>query len=177
MSSLYALDVGPAVLLIVSGVGKIRSPWIASSALKHLHIPGGSRVIRLLGGVEVVAALLVAARVTSYLAIGLFTLFALLAAANITSRRRLLPACGCFGVNQDPPGFRTLIVSVASTSLLVVGAAGSAHDLGLPLQIVVGGSVAAVFGAVLLAPRSALTRPRAYNRHSVQASLRKGRTV
>ncbi len=95
-----------ALLLVVAGVAKLRRPAPTGLALAELGLPGADPAVRILGGVEVLAA--VGAIALGGLAAGavaiLYLGFALVTALQVRRSRRTGEAadCGCFGEAGAP---------------------------------------------------------------------------
>lgn len=93
-----------AVVLVVAGGGKLRSPAAAADALRSAGLPAGALAARLVGTAEVAIGLLVlvapsrpalALMAALYAVLGAFALRLLLAAEPVAS-------CGCFGADAPP---------------------------------------------------------------------------
>lgn len=93
-----------AVVLVVAGGGKLRSPAAAADALRAAGLPAGALRARLVGTVEAATGLLVLVAPSRpallvmaalYAVLGCFALRLLLAAEPAAS-------CGCFGADAPP---------------------------------------------------------------------------
>ena len=120
-----------AVVLIVAGVGKLRSPAAAGDALRSAGLPSGALPARLVGTAEAAVGLLVLAAPSRpalllmaafYAVLGGFALRLLLAAEPAAS-------CGCFGADAPPS---LLHVAFDAGAALVAVAAAIDPPPGLP---------------------------------------------
>ncbi|WP_170127070.1 MauE/DoxX family redox-associated membrane protein [Kineococcus rhizosphaerae] len=166
------------VLLLVAGTAKLRHPAGTAQALRTQGLPGDARLVRALGGAEVLVAagslagLAVAAWASAALYAG-FTGFVVLA----LTRRRPLSSCGCFGEPDLPP--TRVHVAVTAALALAAGAAalGPARGLNAALaapaaQAVATLLVAAVLTGLTLLVLTALPRLVAA-RHLVRPPIRR----
>jgi len=156
-----------AVLLVVGGAAKVRSPLDTARALQGVGIGATALVVRVLASVEVAVgalALLVDSRVlaalvaVSYLAFAVFVVRALRADAPISS-------CGCFGKIDTPPSRVHVVIdgviAVMAGAVAVVGTDVSLPAvlpdqplLGVPFLLLVAIGVGLVFLAFTALPRT-----------------------
>jgi hypothetical protein len=120
-----------AVVLVVAGGGKLRSPAAAADALRAAGLPAGALPARLVGAVEAAIGLLVLVAPTRpalllmaalYAVLGVFALRLLLAAEPVAS-------CGCFGADAPPSPLHAVFDAAA---VLVALAAAIEPPPGLP---------------------------------------------
>lgn len=118
MSVLYA---AAALLLLATGVAKVRRPVPTAQALRDLGLPVRPNTGRLVGGTEVVigtAALALggsgdaAAVAVAYAAFAAFTVLALRSGGQVSS-------CGCSGRADTPPTRVHLMIDVLFTAVAV----------------------------------------------------------
>ena len=156
-----------AVLLIVGGIAKARTPGDTARALDAVGIPASARVVRAGAVVEVLVgagALLVPSPVfaalvaVSYLAFAAFVIQALRAGSPISS-------CGCFGKIDTPPSRVHVVIDGAVAVLAaVVAIAGTDVSMptilpdqplvGIPFAMLVGIGSGLVFLAFTSLPRT-----------------------
>jgi len=125
-----------SVLLALAGGMKVLQPASTSGALRAMRLPSSPRVVRTLGGVEIVIALgagisferpLLALLAAMYLAFAAFVAAALGAHAPLQS-------CGCFGRADTPPSIVHLGLNVAAAAVALLAAATSTPSLGSTLS-------------------------------------------
>lgn len=143
-----------AVLLGVAGVAKLRRPAPTGLALARLGLPGSDGPVRLLGLVEVAAAL-AAVALGGVAAVPLVVLYLGFALVTTLQVRRAAATgeaadCGCFGAADAPVGWTHVVVNVllaaAALAAVVVGADGVPGALGSSA-----GPTVAVVGIALVA--------------------------
>ena len=163
-----------ALVLVVSGSGKLVDPWPPTGAMRDAGLPvpfrGRATSGLLLGGVEALVGLVALAVPTWWAAASLGAFYAALAAFVIRLRRRDGEAgCGCFGASSTPPGQAHLVLNgVAATVGFGAAAAGvpdivHVFDDGLGVAIPYVALLAIGAGLVLVAP--ALTAERSRDRN------------
>jgi hypothetical protein len=120
-----------AVVLVVAGAGKLRSPAAAAEALRSAGLPWGALPARLVGSAEAaVGALVLVApsrpaltlMAALYAVLGAFALRLLLAAEPASS-------CGCFGADAPPSSVHAAFDACAA---VVAGVAAAGPPPGLP---------------------------------------------
>lgn len=113
-----------SVLLIATGVAKVRTPHDTSIALAHVGLPNHWTIGMALGVTEIIAGLTailtahpfaLAAQASLYVLFASWVVFALNSGAPLAS-------CGCLGRDDTPPYWGHLVVD-ALGSLCSVGAA------------------------------------------------------
>ena len=141
-----------ALLLVVAGVTKLRSPHLAVRAARALSLPATPGSIRVLALVEVVvgvATILTAsalARVALGLLYGAFLVFVIAAIA----RRAPISSCGCFGEHDAPPSLVHVAINACATA---VGFVAVADGIDAPVDAMSDSAVDALvvgLGAVAL---------------------------
>jgi hypothetical protein len=143
-----------ALLLIVSGLAKLRSPGAAAATVDQLHLPGWRRVahlpaVRAFGLAEIgigAAVLAAGGRAPAMLLAAIYLAFTVVVLALL--RRGASSSCGCFGAADAPVSWAHLVVDVAALAAAVAVAARPAD----PLSAVHGAA-----GAVLVAQVGVLT--------------------
>jgi hypothetical protein len=120
-----------AVVLVVAGAGKLRSPAAAADALRSAGLPSGALPARAAGAAEAVAGALVLVAPSRpsltlmagmYAVLGAFAVRLLLAAEPVAS-------CGCFGAEAPPSPLHAAFDGGAA---LVAALAAIAPPPGLP---------------------------------------------
>lgn len=138
-----------ATILAVAGASKVLEPRDTAGALRAMGLPGGDRIVRVGGAVEVVvaAAALVATGVVVALLVALsYGLFAAFIAVALV-RRLPIASCGCVGRAVTFPSRVHVGLNVAAC----LAALGMAFDPSVtPLEVVRDESVAAVAAYVAL---------------------------
>lgn len=125
MSALAGPLFAAALLMALAGAFKLTRPDATRVALRTAGLPSGSVAVRVLGAVEVVAALVVVAlggRLAGAIVLVAYIGFAGFAAHLANRSRRSVP-CGCFGSSSAPVGRLHVIVNLF---LAAVGAASIA---------------------------------------------------
>lgn len=118
-----------AALLVLAGVAKVRRPAPTGLAMARLGLPGSDRVVRALGALEVLAAL-VATMIGGWAALPVAVLYLGFALVSMAQLRRAAATgeaadCGCFGDQSAPLGWSHVAVDVT-----LAGAAGLAVLVG-----------------------------------------------
>jgi hypothetical protein len=114
-----------ALLLIVAGVTKLRSPHPATRAARALGLPASPTLVRVLAVVEIAAgagALLTGttvARAVVGLLYAAFLAFVVVAIA----RNAPITSCGCFGADDTPPSLVHVAINAAGAAVAFVAAA------------------------------------------------------
>lgn len=127
-----------ALLLVLSGVGKLRAPQPMAQALYSLGWPHHAVVVRAAGTVEVAAgaAALAVGGIGSLGEAVLYGLFAAFLAA-VLLHHVPLSTCGCTGSTATPPTwahtFLNLVVAASAVAGAALGAA-SIYRIGLELR-------------------------------------------
>ena len=139
MDAIAGATAGPfaaaCVLLVFAGVSKIRRPLATRPAATALGLPATVPAVRVLGGVEVLAAC-TALAAGGVAAAAVAVLYAALAlAAGRLLARSPGTACGCLGASDTPVTRTHVIVNIAAA-----GIAGVATAAGAPLAAVGGGA-------------------------------------
>lgn len=161
-----------ALVLVVSGVGKLVDPWPATAAMRDagLPVPFRGRAVGgvVLGAVETSIGLAALAVPRWWAALALAGFYAALTAFVVRLRTRDGDAgCGCFGASSTPPGTAHVVLNATATTFALTVAAIDVPDI---LDVFDGGVGVAVpyvallaVGAwlVLVAPTVAAERTRA----------------
>lgn len=110
-----------AMLLIAAGVGKVTRPGPTSAAQRRARLPAGARLVRTIGGGEIVlggltlvpgGALPTAGLAAAYLLLGLVA----------RRQQRAGADCGCFGTDGAPVATLHVAVDVAAAAIALVAA-------------------------------------------------------
>lgn len=117
-------------LLVAAGVAKTVDPEPTSGALRASHLPSNTWMVRLLGFVEIAAAVVglafgglwVMAAAVLYLG---FLVFTWLAVRNVVP----VQSCGCFGREDTPPSWFHIVFNL----LALIGLVGVAATNGSPV--------------------------------------------
>jgi uncharacterized membrane protein YphA (DoxX/SURF4 family) len=120
-----------AVVLVVAGAGKLRSPAAAADALRSAGLPSGTLPARLAGTAEAaIGALALVAPSRPALAL-MAALYAVLGAFAVRLLRAAGPAasCGCFGADAPPSPLHAVFDAAAA---VVAAAAATGPPPGLP---------------------------------------------
>jgi hypothetical protein len=141
------LGAAAALLLVVSGLAKIRTPAPAGAMivtlLPRLRRRRLGRPVRAIGGAELAvggAFLVAGGRVPAALLAGCYLAF-LIVAMRLAARRSPIP-CGCFGAADAPVGVAHIVLDavaagVASAAVVrPVGAAGGLVDHGTLVAVI-----------------------------------------
>lgn len=93
-------------LLGLAGVAKVLDPDPTDGALRAARLPSSRLFARLLGGLEIFAAVtaLAVGGVSVYLAAFLYLGFTLFTLSGVLNRRPI-QSCGCFGREDTPPSW------------------------------------------------------------------------
>jgi len=150
-----------AVVLVVAGGGKLRSPAAAADALRAAGLPAGALPARLVGTAEAAIGLLVLLAPSRpalllmtalYAVLGAFALRLLLAAEPVAS-------CGCFGADAPPSPLHAAF-DVAAAVIAAAAAFGPPPGLPqlaarapLPGIALVAGCAAAAYAVTLVLGR------------------------
>ncbi len=123
-----------AVVLVVSGVGKLVAPRAAAAAMRDaaLPVPLLGRPITgiALGAVEASTGLMALAVPTWWAAAALGSFYAAFALFILRLRRRDAGAgCGCFGASSTPPGAAHLVIDVVAAVVAFGTAAAGVPDI------------------------------------------------
>jgi len=150
-----------AVVLVVAGGGKLRSPAAAADALRSAGLPAGALPARLVGAAEAAIGLLVLVvparpalvlMAGLYAVLGAFALRLVLAAEPVAS-------CGCFGADAPPSPLHAAFDAAAALVALTAavepppGLPELAARAPLPGVALVAGCVAAAYAATLVLGR------------------------
>lgn len=163
-----------ALVLVVSGIGKVVDPWPPTGAMRDagLPVPFRGRAVSgvVLGLVEAAIGLVALAVPTWWAATAMGAFYAALAAFVVRLRRADGEAgCGCFGASSTPPGRAHLVLNgVAAAVGFGVAVAGvpdivDVFDDGLAVAAPYVALLAIGAGLVLVAP--ALTAELSRNRN------------
>ena len=123
-----------ALVLVVSGVGKLVSPWPATAAMRDAGLPVPFRG-RAVGGLALVAVetsigLAALAVPQWWAALALAGFYAALTAFVVRLRRRDGDAgCGCFGASSTPPGTAHVVLNATATIVALSVAALGVPDI------------------------------------------------
>jgi len=142
-----------SILLVVTGVAKMRAPADTARAIRAMGLPIHDQVGRLLGGVEVIVGFgaLSTGFVPFLLAQGI--MYAAFLGWVLLAKMKALPmeSCGCLGTPDTPPYWGHMVVdSIAVISSLGVALSGQGRRLfeGPPSEMAAGLALV-VLGAAL----------------------------
>lgn len=113
-----------AILLVASGVGKVRYPLGAARALLAAGLPHGFRVVRAFGLIEIAVGLLAAVgpiRVTFIAVASAYAFFAGMLLYFLVGRVQLT-SCGCAGKVDVPPSWLHAVLNVAAAATAALAA-------------------------------------------------------
>jgi hypothetical protein len=128
-----------AAVIAVGGAAKLFAPDPFVSMLRSLEVPGGRRLARVTGVIELgvgIAAIVLGGRLAAGAVTIAYLVFAVSAAA---ARRAGATSCGCFGAPSAPPsgvhiGLNLVSAAVAALAAVIGGVPGLSDTLsGLPL--------------------------------------------
>ena len=147
-----------ALVLVVSGIGKLVDPWPATGAMRDagLPVPFRGRAVggRALGAAEIAVGLAGLAVPEWWAAAGIAVVYAGFAAFVLRLRRRdEHVGCGCFGAASTPPGRAHLVLNLTASAVGVAAALAGVPDI---VDVFDDGLGAAVPYVVLLAIGAAL---------------------
>jgi hypothetical protein len=150
VDALTPVAISLSALLAVSGVAKLRDPTRSAALLATARIPGGPRLVRLLGAGEVAlgaVGLAAPSRVSGALLAGAYLAFAVVSARALRAGAGG-DSCGCFGA-ADAPLSRTHVVANvgAGIAALISVAAGAPHGVAWVVEQGVGVAVIALLAA------------------------------
>ncbi|MFV0316943.1 MAG: MauE/DoxX family redox-associated membrane protein [Microthrixaceae bacterium] len=152
-----------ALVLVVSGVGKLVDGGRTRRAMAELSLPAPTFVGRLVGLWEVLiggSALLAApGGVAGIVAVLVALTYLVLAVVVVFAIRRGLEDCGCVGMRATRPSWTHVVMNLVSVAIALAAAVwgpldlvGGLEDIGMPLGVGVGAAVAVVAGAVVALP-------------------------
>ena len=123
-----------ALVLVVSGIGKLVDPWPATGAMRDagLPVPFRGRAVggRALGVAEITVGLAGLAVPAWWAAAGVALVYAGFAAFVVRLRGRDEHAgCGCFGAASTPPGRVHLFLNLTATAVGIAVAALGVPDI------------------------------------------------
>lgn len=121
MTAVTAITSMFALLLAAAGAQKLTNPAATGAALQTARLPSDTRLVRLLGGYELVlaaAVLAVGGTVPALLLAATYAAFA--GFARRQSRRG--EGCGCFGEAQAPTTSVHVVVNVVAATTAMVSA-------------------------------------------------------
>ena len=155
-TTLHLVALSAALLLVPSGIAKLRAPQPAGALLLGLRVPLLRRLsapswMRLLGGVELAAAAAFAGfggRLPALVLAALYTAFTGVVAVAL--RRGATASCGCFGAADSPVGRAHLGVDLVALTAGVASALAPARPLGGLTQFGAGAAVVAAAQVLLL---------------------------
>lgn len=122
-----------ALVLCVAGVAKLRAPAGAARALGVIGLPGGPRVIRGLGALELalgIATVIDPGRAQAAAVAALYGAFAVV--ALVLTRRD--SGCGCFGADERPASAIQSVLSAALALIALAAVVAPAHGIGWMLD-------------------------------------------
>ena len=110
-------------LLVVSGVGKLRSVAPTQNALRAAGLPGPLSAVVVLGAVEVAVGTTAVVTMGRPAAAATAVLYVGFAGFVVLARLRGGPdtPCGCFGHDDAPPGVVHLVTTLALATVAVIG--------------------------------------------------------
>jgi uncharacterized membrane protein YphA (DoxX/SURF4 family) len=150
-----------AVVLVVAGAGKLRSPAAAAEALRSAGLPSGALTARLVGIAEAAVGALVLALPSRPALALMAVLYAVLGAFALRLLRAAEPAasCGCFGADAPPSALHAGF-DAGAAAVAAVAAAGPPPGLPelaarapLPGIALVAGCCAAAYAVTLVLGR------------------------
>ena len=123
-----------ALVLVVSGIGKLADPWPATGAMRDagLPVPFRGRAVggRALGVAEIAVGLAGLAVTAWWAAASIAVVYAGFAAFVVRLRRRDEHAgCGCFGAAGTPPGRIHLALNLTATAVGIAAALIGVPDI------------------------------------------------
>jgi uncharacterized membrane protein YphA (DoxX/SURF4 family) len=138
-----ALDAGFSIvvaasagLLVVAGIGKLRTPAPTRTVLASAGLPAVRVLTTCIGAVEIavgIAALLTDARLVLALLAAAYPLFALVSLWQW--RAGSLESCGCLGETTAPPGpTHVIVTSLLATALVAAAVFGQTQSARLLLD-------------------------------------------
>jgi hypothetical protein len=150
-----------AVVLVVAGVGKLRSPAAAADALRSAGLPSGVLPARLAGTGEAAVGALVLVAPSRPSLVLMAVLYAVLAAFALRLLRADEPAasCGCFGADAPPSPLHAAFDAGAAlvAALAAIGPPPGLPELAvrapLPGVALVAGCCAAAYAVTLVLGR------------------------
>jgi hypothetical protein len=119
-----------AVILVVAGVAKMRSPRAASTALTAVGIPAPVGLVRVAAGAEIALGIAALLRPVPLVALGValaYVCFALVSAVFLWSPR--VRSCGCLGDKEVPPSVAHVALNAAAVAVAVVAVATGVASL------------------------------------------------
>lgn len=163
-----------ALVLVVSGIGKLVDPWPPTAAMRDagLPVPFRGRAVGgyALGALEAAIGLAALAVPEWWAAAALGGFYAALAAFVLRLRARDDSAgCGCFGASSTPPGVAHVVLNVSGAVFALVTAVAGVPDIvtvfdaGIGVAVPYVALLAVGAGLVLVAPAlsAELSRSRA----------------
>ena len=150
-----------AVVLVVAGGGKLRSPAAAADALRSAGLPSGALPARLVGAAEAAIGLLVLVAPSPPVLVLMAALYAVLGAFALRLLLAAEPAasCGCFGADAPPSPLHAAFDAGAALVALVAaidpppGLPELAARAPLPGIALVAGCLAAAYAVTLVLGR------------------------
>jgi hypothetical protein len=114
-----------AILVVLSGLAKLRRPGPAIRALRSLRLPFGPWTVRAIGGAELLIGLMCLVAPSRPSAVALAVLYAAFAGFLVLVIGARVPgaSCGCLGDHEAPPTFPHVllnVVAVATAALVAV---------------------------------------------------------
>jgi hypothetical protein len=130
--ALTPVAISLSALLVVSGVAKLRDPTGSAALLATAQIPGGCRLVALLGAAELalgVVGLAAPSRASGALLAAAYLMFALISARALRAGAAG-ESCGCFGATDAPLSRAHVVANVAAAiAALACSASGSPHGV------------------------------------------------
>jgi hypothetical protein len=117
-----------AIVVVLAGLAKLRSPAVAVRALHALGIPGGSGLVVAVGAGEFALGLwwLIAPGAAG--AVALACCYATFAAiSSLLARRRT--SCGCFGEGDAPASVAQSLISALLAAVCIAAAVRAPHGI------------------------------------------------
>jgi hypothetical protein len=118
-----------AIVLCVSGIGKLRAPDAAAQAAAVIGLPGRPVTVRMLALIELVVGGWSLIGPNRLLAVALACMYVAFAALSLTLARRRA-ACGCFGDSDAPSTVSQALISAALALIALADALAGPHALG-----------------------------------------------
>lgn len=145
------LHAAGGLVLVLAGLGKLRSPKPVSAALKALRLPSSEIAVGLIAGAEIVIGVAGAIAGASWMAWVVAGEWALLALVALLLVRQPQVPCGCFGAAGEPASAVHVLVDLAFAGVAVATALAADVTLTEAADEARGGWFGVTAAAVLLA--------------------------
>ncbi len=111
-----------AVVVVVSGVVKVRSPRPFADLTATVGVPGGTVGARFAGLLEIALGVWVLATGARIACAVLALAYVTFAVVVVAARRAGAPSCGCFGATAAPPSVVHVVVNLVSAAVAATAA-------------------------------------------------------